>query len=60
MATLEVNGTTLYYEDTGPGSTGETIVFSHGLLWCTEQFAPQRGSRTRSRRVSPIRPTRAR
>ena len=41
MATLEVNGTTLYYEDTGPGSTGETIVFSHGLLWCTEQFAPQ-------------------
>jgi pimeloyl-ACP methyl ester carboxylesterase len=41
MATLQVNGTELYYEDTGPGSTGETIVFSHGLLWCTEQFAPQ-------------------
>jgi 3-oxoadipate enol-lactonase len=41
MATLEVNGTRLFYEDTGPGSTGETIVFSHGLLWCTEQFAPQ-------------------
>lgn len=41
MATLKVNGTELYYEDTGPGSTGETIVFSHGLLWSTELFAPQ-------------------
>ena len=41
MATLAVNGTELYYEDTGPGSSGETIVFSHGLLWGTEQFAPQ-------------------
>lgn len=38
---IEVNGTTLYYEDTGPGSTGETIAFSHGLLWSTELFAPQ-------------------
>lgn len=41
MATIDVNGTTLYYEDTGPGSTGETIAFSHGLLWGTELFAPQ-------------------
>src|SRR5688572_30312830 len=41
MPTIEVNETTLYYEDTGPGSTGETIVFSHGLLWSTELFAPQ-------------------
>jgi pimeloyl-ACP methyl ester carboxylesterase len=41
MPTIEVNGTTLYYEDTGPGSTGETIVFSHGLLWGSEMFAPQ-------------------
>lgn len=41
MPNLEVNGTTLYYEDTGPGSTGETIVFSHGLLWNTALFAPQ-------------------
>jgi 3-oxoadipate enol-lactonase len=41
MATLEVDGTTLYYEDTGPGSTGETIAWSHGLLWGTELFAPQ-------------------
>ncbi|HWU90148.1 MAG TPA: alpha/beta fold hydrolase [Kofleriaceae bacterium] len=41
MAMIDVNGTTLYYEDTGPGSTGETIVFSHGLLWGTELFAPQ-------------------
>lgn len=41
MATIEVNGTTLYYEDTRPGSTGETIVFSHGLLWGTELFAAQ-------------------
>jgi 3-oxoadipate enol-lactonase len=41
MATIEVGDTTLYYEDTGPGSTGETIAFSHGLLWGTELFAPQ-------------------
>ena len=41
MATIEVNGTRLFYVDTGPGSTGETIVFSHGLLWGTELFAPQ-------------------
>lgn len=41
MPMIEVNGTKLYYEDTGPGSTGETIAFSHGLLWSTELFAPQ-------------------
>ena len=41
MAYANVNGASLYYEDTGPGSTGETIVFSHGLLWGTELFAPQ-------------------
>src|SRR5262245_45532848 len=41
MPELEVNGTTLYYEDTGPGSTGETIAFAHGLLWSTELFAKQ-------------------
>lgn len=41
MATMQVNGTELYYEDTGPGSTGETIAFSHGLLWSTELFAAQ-------------------
>lgn len=38
---LDLPDTRLYYEDTGPGSTGETIVFSHGLLWSTELFAPQ-------------------
>src|SRR3954465_3125729 len=41
MAMLEINGTSLFYEDTGPGSTAETLVFSHGLLWGTELFAPQ-------------------
>jgi 3-oxoadipate enol-lactonase len=41
VPTLDVNETTLYYEDTGPGSTGETIAFSHGLLWGTELFEPQ-------------------
>lgn len=41
MPNIEVNGTSLYYEDTGPGSTGETIAFSHGLLWGTELFEPQ-------------------
>jgi 3-oxoadipate enol-lactonase len=41
MPELAVNGTTLHYEDTGPGSTGQTIAFSHGLLWSTALFAPQ-------------------
>ena len=41
MATLDIDGTSLFYEDTGPGSTGETIAFSHGLLWGTELFEPQ-------------------
>ena len=41
MSFLELPDTRLYYEDTGPGSTGETIAFSHGLLWGTELFAPQ-------------------
>lgn len=41
MPTIDVNGTTLFYLDTGPGSTGETIAFSHGLLWGTELFAAQ-------------------
>ena len=41
MPHLDINGTRLYYEDTGPGPTGETIAFSHGLLWGTELFAPQ-------------------
>ena len=41
MATIDVNGTTLFYLDTGPGLTGETIAFSHGLLWGTELFESQ-------------------
>jgi 3-oxoadipate enol-lactonase len=41
MSFAQLNGTRLYYEDTGPGSTGQTIAFSHGLLWSTELFAPQ-------------------
>ena len=41
MATLPIDGTTIYYEDSGPGSTGETLALSHGLLWGTELFAPQ-------------------
>lgn len=41
MATIEVNGTRLFYVDTGAGSTGETIAFSHGLLWGTELFEAQ-------------------
>jgi len=41
MPSLSVNGTELYYLDTGAGSTGETIAFSHGLLWGTELFEAQ-------------------
>lgn len=41
MPQIEINGTTLYYEDTGPGTTGETVIFSHGLLWDASMFAAQ-------------------
>lgn len=44
MAMVEVNGTSLYVEDSGPpagGAAGRTVMFSHGLLWNTELFAPQ-------------------
>ena len=39
MPKLRVNGTELYYEDSG--GRGPTILFSHGLLWDTSLFAPQ-------------------
>lgn len=39
MATIRVNGTSLYYEDTG--GSGPPIVFSHALLWNTALFAHQ-------------------
>jgi len=39
MAMINVNGTSLYYEDTG--GDGSPIVFSHGLLWNTGLFEPQ-------------------
>jgi 3-oxoadipate enol-lactonase len=39
MTTIAVNGTELYYEDTG--GSGEPVLFSHGLLWNTSLFAPQ-------------------
>lgn len=41
MPMLDLGDTRLYYEDSGPGSTGETIAWSHGLLWSTALFAPQ-------------------
>jgi len=41
MPNIEVNGTRLHVEDTGPGSSGETIVMSHGLLWSSEMFRSQ-------------------
>lgn len=41
MPRISVNTTSLHYEDTGPSSTGETVIFSHGLLWDAEMFAAQ-------------------
>jgi pimeloyl-ACP methyl ester carboxylesterase len=39
MARIELNGTVLYYEETGCGQ--ETIVFSHGLLMSSRMFEQQ-------------------
>jgi 3-oxoadipate enol-lactonase len=39
MPMLRVNGTELYYEDTG--GRGPAILFSHGLFWDTSLFTPQ-------------------
>lgn len=41
MARIAVNDTELHVEDSDPGSTGETVLFSHGLLWSTRVFDPQ-------------------
>jgi len=41
MANISINGTRLHYEDTGPAARGESIVFSHGLLWSTRLFDRQ-------------------
>lgn len=39
MPRANLNGVKLYYEEHGSG--GETIVFSHGLLWSGAMFAAQ-------------------
>jgi 3-oxoadipate enol-lactonase len=39
MPMLHVNGTELYYEDTG--GRDPAILFSHGLFWDTSLFEPQ-------------------
>lgn len=39
MPTIDLNGTQLYYEDTGTGD--EAILFSHGLLWDRRMFGAQ-------------------
>jgi 3-oxoadipate enol-lactonase len=39
MATFDVNGTAIYYKDTG--GDAPPIVFSHGLLYNSGLFAPQ-------------------
>ncbi len=39
MATIDINGTSIYYEIHGEGK--ETLLFSHGLLWSGKMFGPQ-------------------
>lgn len=41
MPYLAINGVKYFYTDSGAGSTGETIVFSHGLLWSGRMFERQ-------------------
>ena len=49
MPTLQVNGQTLYYEDTG--GNGPVVVFSHGLLMDRTMFAPQVAALAKNYRV---------
>lgn len=42
MPHLFINGTEIYYEDTG--GPGEPIVFSHGLLWSCRMYDAQVGA----------------
>lgn len=39
MSSVRVNGTALYFEDTG--GPGETVLMSHGLLWSCRMFEAQ-------------------
>lgn len=39
MPTIRVNGASLYYEERG--TSPETIVFAHGLLWSCRMFDAQ-------------------
>lgn len=39
MATIEIDGSTLYYEDSGGDKP--VLFFSHGLLWSTAMYQPQ-------------------
>src|SRR5256885_11124893 len=39
MPTAQVNGQSIYYEDSG--GTGPAVIFSHGLFMDHEMFAPQ-------------------
>ena len=41
MPTIASNDTSLYFEDSGPAESGETIVFGHGLLWNVRMFDAQ-------------------
>lgn len=47
MPTIQINGATLYYEDSHPGDQDlgsrerETVVFAHGLLWSGRMFDAQ-------------------
>jgi 3-oxoadipate enol-lactonase len=42
MPHVSINGSEIYYEDTGGG--GESIVFSHGLLWSCRMYDGQVGA----------------
>jgi 3-oxoadipate enol-lactonase len=42
MPHLSINGSEIYYEDTG--GSGEPIVFSHGLLWSCRMYDAQVGA----------------
>lgn len=42
MPHIQVNGATIYYDDSAPNDTQKPVLlFAHGLLWSSKMYAKQ-------------------